>query len=215
MHRGSPGRRRPAGRSKSSRPTPSAAEDGRDDRGPEAGARHHGGAGGTAGFGVLYLLRTIDMRGPGAVVAALAYMLSPYSLHYAARISVILLPWAGLGWMLALMVRALRKGGWRYPAAFAIVVQIVGSVNATALVFALVAPLLWVPYAVWITREVDWRRAALTLARIGVLTLGASLWWISGLWAQGAYGIDILKYTETVKTVATAGVAPEVPRGLG
>src|SRR5829696_9925751 len=48
-----------------------------------------------AGVGVLYLLRTIDMRGPGAVVAALAYMLSPYSLHYAARISVILLPWAG------------------------------------------------------------------------------------------------------------------------
>ena len=95
-----------------------------------------------AGLGVLYLLRTIDMRGPGAVVAALAYMLSPYSLHYAARISVILLPWAGLGWMLALMVRALRKGGWRYPAAFAIVVQIVGSVNATALVFALLAPLL-------------------------------------------------------------------------
>jgi arabinofuranan 3-O-arabinosyltransferase len=168
-----------------------------------------------AGVGVLYLLRTLDMRGPGAVIAALAYMLSPYSLHYAARISVILLPWAGLGWMLALMVRALRKGGWRYPAAFAIVVQIVGSVNATALVFALIAPLLWVPYAVWITREVDWRRAALTLARVGVLTFGASLWWISGLWAQGSYGINILQYTETVKTVATAGVAPEVLRGLG
>jgi arabinofuranan 3-O-arabinosyltransferase len=168
-----------------------------------------------AGLGVLYLLRTIDMRGPGAVVAALAYMLSPYSLHYAARISVILLPWAGLGWMLGLMIRALRKGGWRYPAAFAIVVQIVGSVNATALVFAFVAPLLWVSYAVWIAREVDWRRAALTLARIGVLTLGASLWWISGLWADGSYGINILKYTETVKTVATAGVAPEVLRGLG
>jgi arabinofuranan 3-O-arabinosyltransferase len=168
-----------------------------------------------AGVGVLYLLRTLDMRGPGAVIAALAYMLSPYSLHYAARISVILLPWAGLGWMLALMVRALRKGGWRYPAAFAIVVQIVGSVNATALVFALIAPLLWVPYAVWITREVDWRRAALTLARVGVLTFGASLWWISGLWAQGSYGINILQYTETVKTVATAGVASEVLRGLG
>jgi hypothetical protein len=168
-----------------------------------------------AGAGVLYLARTLDLRGPGAVVAALAYMLSPYSLHYAARISVILLPWAGLAWMLALMVRALRKGGWRYPAAFAIVVQIVGSVNATALVFALIAPLLWVPYAVWVTREVDWKRAATTVARIGVLTLGASLWWMAGLWAQGSYGIDILRYTETVKTVATAGVAPEVLRGLG
>jgi arabinofuranan 3-O-arabinosyltransferase len=168
-----------------------------------------------AGAGVLYLARTINLRGPGAVVAGLAYMLSPYSLHYAARISVILVPWAGLAWMLALTIRALRKGGWRYPAAFAIVVQIVGSVNATALVFALLAPLLWVPYAVWVAREVDWKRALTTLARMGVLTLGASLWWIAGLWAQGSYGIDILKYTETVKTVATAGVAPEVLRGLG
>ena len=156
-----------------------------------------------AGVGVLYLARTINLRGPGAVVAALAYMLSPYSLHYAARISVILLPWAGLGWMLALTIRALRKGGWRYPAAFAIVVQIVGSVNATALVFALLAPLLWVPYAVWVAREVRWKQALTTLARMAALTFAASLWWIAGLWAQGSYGIDILKYTETVKTVAT------------
>ncbi|MGQ0805110.1 MAG: alpha-(1-_3)-arabinofuranosyltransferase domain-containing protein, partial [Actinomycetota bacterium] len=169
-----------------------------------------------AGLGVLYLARTLELRGAGAVVAALAYMLSPYSLHYAARISVILLPWAGLPWLLALMVRALRHPrGWRYPAAFAIVVQIVGGVNATALVFALVAPLLWVPYAIWITGEVDWKRAAATLGKIGGLTLIASLWWLAGLWAQGGYGIDILRYTETVRTVSTAGVAPEILRGLG
>ena len=168
-----------------------------------------------AGLGILYLLRTLDVRGPGAVVAALAFMLSPYSLHYAARISVILLPWAGLPWLLAIMIRALRTKGWRYPAAFAIVVQIVGGVNATALVFALLAPILWVPYAIWITREVDWRRALTTLLKIGSLTLVASLWWLAGLWAQGSYGINILRYTETVKTVSTAGVAPEVLRGLG
>src|SRR2546430_2998723 len=70
------------------------------------------------GLGLLYLLRTIDMRGPGAVVAALAYMLSPYSLHYAAPLSVILLPWAAPGWLRALSVRALRKGRLRYPAPF-------------------------------------------------------------------------------------------------
>src|SRR5256885_12244527 len=131
-------------------------------------------------------------------------MLSPYSLHCAARISVILLPWAALGWLLALMVRALRKGGWRYPAAFAIVVQIVGSVNATALVFALLAPLLWVPYAVLITREVDWRRAALTLAPIGGLTPGAALWWVGGLWGPGRLGLDLLPYTQPVQTGAPA-----------
>ncbi len=44
-----------------------------------------------AGAGVLALMRTFGLRGPGVVVAALAYMLSPYSLDYAARISVLLL----------------------------------------------------------------------------------------------------------------------------
>jgi arabinofuranan 3-O-arabinosyltransferase len=46
------------------------------------------------------------------------------------------------------------------------------------------------------------------------LTMAASLWWLSGLWAQGNYGIDILRYTETVKTVAKTSIAPEALRGL-
>ena len=90
-----------------------------------------------AAAGVLYLFRTFGIRGPGVVVGALAYMLTPYSLDYAARISVLLLPWAALPWMIALMRKALRDGGWRYPAIFALVVQVVGGVNATALIFCL------------------------------------------------------------------------------
>ncbi len=86
---------------------------------------------------MLYLLRTLHVRGPGVVVGAVVFMLTPYTLDFAARISVILLPWAGLPWMLALTIKALRtgkgKGAWKYPAMFAIVVQIVGGVNATAL----------------------------------------------------------------------------------
>ena len=80
------------------------------------------------------------------------FMLTPYTLDFSARISVILLPWAGLPWMLALTIRALRatdrRSTWKYPAIFAIVVQIVGGVNATALVFAGIAPVLWILYAV-------------------------------------------------------------------
>ncbi len=49
-----------------------------------------------AGCGMLYLLRTFGLRGPGIVVAAFAYMLTPYSLDYSARISVLLMPWAAL-----------------------------------------------------------------------------------------------------------------------
>ena len=168
-----------------------------------------------AGLGVLFLFRTLGVRGPGAVVGAMAFMLSPYLLDYAARISVILLPWAGLPWMLAFVIRALRRGGWRYPALFALTVQLVGGVNATSLVFAGLAPLLWLPYAVWGSREVDLRRMLATAARIGLLTLPASLWWMAGLWAQGGYGIDILRFTETIRTVARTSTAPEVVRGLG
>ena len=71
-----------------------------------------------AGTGVLFLLRTLEVRRTGALVAALAYMLTPYTLDFAARLSVLLLPWAGLPWMIALAVRALRRGGWRDRPAF-------------------------------------------------------------------------------------------------
>jgi len=168
-----------------------------------------------AGLGMLFLFRTIGLRGPGAVVGALAFMLSPYLLDYAARISVILLPWAGLPWMLALTMRALRRGGWKHAALLALVVQVVGSVNVTALVFAGIAPVLWIPYAVWVLHEVDWRRALGTVARIGVLTVAASLWWMSGLWAQGSYGLNILEYTETLGAVSRTSLPNEVLRGLG
>ncbi len=114
------------------------------------------------------------------------------------------------------MIRALRdERRWKYPAIFAIVVQIVGSVNATALVFAGIAPVLWILYAVFVEREVERRHALKVTARIGLLTVLTSLWWMAGLWAQGNYGLDVLKYTETLETVSAASLASEVLRGLG
>ena len=168
-----------------------------------------------AALGMLFLFRTIGLKGPGAVVGALAFMLSPYALDYAARISVILLPWAGLPWLLALTMRALRRGGWKHAALIALLVQVIGSVNATALVFVGMAPLLWVPYSVVVLREVDWRRALATVARIGLLATATSLWWMSGLWAQGSYGLNILDYTETLRAVSRTSLPNEVLRGLG
>ncbi|MBK9178112.1 MAG: DUF3367 domain-containing protein [Acidimicrobiales bacterium] len=168
-----------------------------------------------AGAGVLFLLRTLRWEGGGVLVAALAYQLSPYVLHYASRISVILLPWAALPWLIALTIRSVRQGGWRWPALFALVVLCVGSVNATALLLAGIGPLLWLVFAVWVDREVSLGRALAAAARIGVLTVGVSLWWIAGLLLQGSYGIPILRYTETYEVVADAALAPELLRGLG
>jgi hypothetical protein len=168
-----------------------------------------------AGAGVLYLLRTFGLRGPGVVVAALAYMFTPYTLDYSARISALLLPFAALPWLIGLTRKALRDGGWRYPAIFALVVQLVGGVNATALIFAGVGPVLWLLYAWLVDRAAGWRRVLAATARIAVLTLFTSLWWMAGLQMQGAYGLDILRYTETVRAVATASFPNEILRGLG
>ncbi len=168
-----------------------------------------------AGAGVWFLLRTLRFDTMPTAVAAFAYALTPYTLALAARLSVILLPFAGLPWMLAFTIRAIRRGGWRDPALFALVVLAVGGVNATALVFAGVAPLLWFPFAVWGTKEATLERAAGAFLRIGALTLVTSLWWIAGLSVQSGYGIQILQYTETAAVVASAAVAAELLRGLG
>jgi arabinofuranan 3-O-arabinosyltransferase len=168
-----------------------------------------------AGMGVRFMLRELRWAGPGLTVASFSYALSPYLLHYGARISVILLPFAGLPWLVGLASRSLRRGGWRWPAVFALVTLTVGGVNATSLLLVMAGPLLWFVHATFVAREVTLRRALAVGARISVLTLATSLWWMAGLSVQGAFGIPILRYTETYHTVATAALATEIVRGLG
>ncbi|MGI8664246.1 MAG: alpha-(1-_3)-arabinofuranosyltransferase domain-containing protein [Acidimicrobiales bacterium] len=167
-----------------------------------------------AAYGVVWLLRTLGWRGPEPWAAALLYALSPYVLTVAARISILLLPFAALPWMIAVVVRSLRDGGWRWPAVFALIVTTAGSVNLTALVLVGFGPALWIGYAI-ATRDVTARRAVGTVARLGALTIPVCAWWMAGLWVQGRYGIDVLKYTETAEVVARTSTANEVLRGLG
>lgn len=168
-----------------------------------------------AGLGVRFMLRAMGQVGPHITAATFCYALTPYVLTLGARLSVILLPYAGLPWLIGLTVLALRHKRWREPAWFALVVATVGSVNATALILCGVGPVLWIIHEVAITRDVRFRDAAAAVGRLGLLTTGCSLWWIAGLWAQSGYGIEILRYTETAETVATASLSLEVLRGLG
>src|SRR5580700_3067033 len=168
-----------------------------------------------AGAGILYLCRILGLRGPGPVAGALLYMLSPYFLQYAGRISVILLPWAGLPFMLGLTIVALRRGGWREPALFAIVVALVSGINATSIIYVGVVPILWIFYAVVVLRESTWRHALATGLRIAVLTLGACVWWIAGLGVEAAYGVNVLKFTETVPSTSATSNPADIVRGLG
>ena len=182
-----------------------------------------------AGAGVLFLLRTLapawrrpgtgsfdtaTVGGIGAMVAAFAYMLSPYVLQNEARQSALLLPWVGLPWMIGLTARALRTGGWRHPALFALVVALVGSTNAVALILVGVGPVLWVVWEL-LSGRVRWRRALSSSLKIAALSAAVSLWWGAGLVVEGGYGMDILRYTESIQTVARTSLASETLRGLG
>jgi len=168
-----------------------------------------------AGLGVGYLLRTLGQHGPAVAGSMFVYALSPFVLNLGLRHSVLLLPYTGLPWLIGLTVRATRERTWRHPALFALVVTTVGSVNATALVLPGLGPLLWFPFAIFMRRELTPVQAIRTIGRIGSLTLLASLWWIAGLYCQAGYGLDVLRYTETARTVANASSAPELLRGLG
>lgn len=167
-----------------------------------------------AGSGVRYALRVLDLRGPGPAVAGVIYQLSPYAMQYIERISAILMPWSGLGWMLGFAILAVRRGGYKYPALFALVVALAGGTNATSLIFACLAPLLWLVY-VLVTQDVPRRRVFAAGVRMAALSLAVSLWWAVALVVEGKYGISVLRYTETLPAIAQTSAASEVTRGLG
>ncbi|MDG1465358.1 MAG: alpha-(1-_3)-arabinofuranosyltransferase family protein, partial [Acidimicrobiales bacterium] len=167
-----------------------------------------------AGLGVRWLLRTLGWRDGGVLVASLAYMLSPYLLNYVDRHSVILLPWAGLPWMLGLTDRALRTPGWRHAAMFGLVTLTVGGVNASSLLLVGLGPALWLLWS-GLEASVPWRRVASATVRIGVAFVSTGLWWMVGLAVQAGHGLPTLRLTENYRVVSDAATAPELFRGLG
>ena len=168
-----------------------------------------------AGGGVLFLGRTWRWRPAAATAAAFVYALSPYVVTLSTRLSAILLPFAGLPWLLALTQRSLRRRGWRHPALFGLTVATIGSVNATALLLVGLVPTGWIAYSVWVSGEVTRARAASTVLKIGLVTMAVNLWWVGGLSVQSTNGINILEYSETAAVVNSTSTAPEVLRGLG
>ena len=51
--------------------------------------------------------------------------------------------------------------------------------------------------------------------KVGLLSALVSLWWAVGLQVEAAYGVNVLKYTETVPATSGASLASEIIRGLG
>lgn len=165
-------------------------------------------------LGARWLLRLLGASRAGALAGALVYMLTPYQLAFSARSSILLLPWAGLPVLVALTIRADRRGGWRDPALFALVAFLIAGVNATSLLFVFLGPMLWLALAM----VGGWERAKaalLTGVRLLVPTIAVSLWWAVGLRTQGTYGLPVLDLTETLRTSSASSVPSDLLRGLG
>ncbi|MEL6893932.1 MAG: alpha-(1-_3)-arabinofuranosyltransferase family protein, partial [Actinomycetota bacterium] len=167
-----------------------------------------------AAWGACRLGRLLGWSTTMAGITGLAYGFTPYVLSYLARLSVILFPWAAMPWLIVLAARLVRRPSWRTAATFAGLVALVGSVNATALVLAGLGPLVWV-VADLATGRVRLGTAIRGLVPAALLSLGVSAWWIAGLWAQGSYGLPILRFTETYRAISGASTPAEVVRGLG
>jgi arabinofuranan 3-O-arabinosyltransferase len=166
-----------------------------------------------AALGARWLLRRLGLDRIGALAGALVYLLTPFQLAFTARTSVLLLGWAALPWMVGLVDRAQREGGWRDPAILALLAVTVGSVNASTLVLIAVGPLVWLLCGV--TTRSAATRAAGVVARVGALSLAVSLWWVVGLRLEAAYGLPVLQVTENLESVAAASSPSDVLRGLG
>lgn len=58
-----------------------------------------------AGSGIVHLGRRLGLSPTTVAVAAFAYQFTPYVLPYISRTSALLLPWALLGWIVAVTIR--------------------------------------------------------------------------------------------------------------
>ena len=167
-----------------------------------------------AGLGVRWCVRLLGLSAGAALAAAVVYQTSLYVLPYVSRTSVMLLPWAGLGWIVGFTIRASRRRSWGDPAAIALIVLTVGAVNATALAMIVPGPVLWLVHAAW-QRLTTWSRALVIAAKVGARSLGGSWGWITMRVIRGRYGPDVLPYSESVADVSLTSTSAEVWRGLG
>jgi arabinofuranan 3-O-arabinosyltransferase len=175
-----------------------------------------------AGTGARQCARLLGHTGGPVLVAAAVYQLSPLLLPYISRTSLLLLPWAGLGWIVAATIRGARVDGraaslstrWREPAVIALIVATVGSGNATALAMIIPAPGIWL-VCVAVHRAAPLRILAAMTGRVVVACVAVSLWWMAMLVVQSRFGAPVLLYSETLEDVSRNSTGSEVLRGFG
>ncbi|NDD98465.1 MAG: DUF3367 domain-containing protein, partial [Actinobacteria bacterium] len=167
-----------------------------------------------AGAGIVHLGRRLQLPTSSIAVAAFVYQLSPFVLPYVSRTSALLLPWALLGWLVAVTIRFTHDRRLGDLALFAFLIFSSGGLNATALLMIAPAPVAIILDALW-RRRITIGRAMSTMLILGATSLAMSAWWLAGLAVQGRYGSAVLSYTEALPSTSATSTAPEVLRGLG
>lgn len=166
-----------------------------------------------AALGTYVLLRHLTFTANASLIGAFFFMSSPYVLAYQSRTSSMLLPWAAVAWLCYFTSRGMSSRSWRWPALIALTMFTVGSVNATATLLILPAPVLIA------VMESTHRRSIASFVRFTTktvfLTVGISAWWLAMLYIQATHGADLLSYSETLESVASTTHAFEVLRGFG
>ena len=164
----------------------------------------------TAGIGMRWLALRLGASRLAALSSGVVYILAPYQLTFTVRLSVLLLPFAVLPWMVGHALRGVERGGWREPAWLALLAMSAGAVNLSALLLAGIAPAVAIAFA-----GRGWRSVASFVAKVGALTVAASAWWLNGLRIQGRHGLPILGLTENVQTIAEYALPSDIIRGFG
>ena len=174
-----------------------------------------------AGWGLWRCCCRFDISRFSSVIGAMAYMLTPFVLSYLTRSSVLLLPWAGLGHLIATTLdlrnpptNTSRLYQWRLPAILALIVLSVGGVNATALLMIAPGPVI-VLLLMRRSGEITNRTAIGFVSRVSLLCLAISSWWIAALITQANHGSRVLSFSESVEAVSRTSTASEVLRGMG
>ncbi len=164
-----------------------------------------------AAWGAVRLME--ELRGPRAVTGLL-FLLNPYVVVFTARTSITLLGYAALPWLLVCVLRGARRPGWRWPAAFALIVTASGGgVNAAVTAWVLLGPLLLALYLIW--TGTAWRRLLAFGWRAVLATALVSAWWIVPLLVQSRYGVDFLRFTEQPGTIWSTTSLSESLRLMG
>ncbi|HEX2084691.1 MAG TPA: alpha-(1-_3)-arabinofuranosyltransferase family protein, partial [Solirubrobacteraceae bacterium] len=171
-----------------------------------------------AAWGVVRLLDAMLDRPRGAphVAAAALFVLNPYVAVYANRISVSLLAYAALPWLLLAIHKGLRQPrAWRWPALFALVLTCTGGgVNAAVTGWLLLGPLLLIAYERTLG-GVPRGSIGPFLLRLAPAVALANAWWVVPVLVHARYGLDFLPFTEQPGTIWQTTSVTESLRLMG